>query len=130
MTSGEQRTAIHGATIRAEAGPPSREPRLPSSCAIINIMSTPAPNEAEILARVIAPRTEEMPPAIADLILGFNFPGEDRDRMDALALKAREGTLTGEDKLEIEAYERVGHFLSLLQSKARASLNREPSTSD
>jgi hypothetical protein len=41
-----------------------------------------------------------------------------------LAEKAREGTLTLEEQLEIEAYERVGNFLSQLQSKARSSLKR------
>ena len=94
-------------------------------------MSSPAiKNEADILSRVIAPKKQDFPPAMADLILGFNFPQEDLDRMDELAQKAREGTLTGEEEAEINAYERVGHFLSLLQSKARTSLNREQSTSE
>ena len=31
-------------------------------------------------------------------------PKEDIDRMDELALKAREGTLTDEEKMEINAY--------------------------
>ena len=87
-------------------------------------------NEADILSRVIAPKAQDLPPAIADLILGFNFPKEDMDRMDKLGAKAREGTLSDEEEAEINAYERVGHFLSLLQSKARISLNREQSTSE
>lgn len=82
-------------------------------------------NEADILSRVISANKEDFPPAMVDLILGFNFPKEDRERMDELALKAREGTLTDEEEAEINAYERVGHFLSALQSKARASLNRD-----
>ncbi len=92
--------------------------------------STAVKNEADILSRVIAPNKQDFPPAMADLILGFNFPQDDIDRMDELARKAREGTLTDEEEAEINAYERVGHFLSLLQSKARTSLNREQSASD
>ena len=52
-------------------------------------MSSPAiKNEADILSRVIAAKKQDFPPAMADLILGFNFPPEDLDRMDELAQKA------------------------------------------
>jgi uncharacterized protein YnzC (UPF0291/DUF896 family) len=64
---------------------------------------------------------------MAEMILAFTFPNEDRERMNQLAQKAREGTLTGEEQAEIDAYERVGHFLSLLQSKARISLKHAES---
>ena len=93
-------------------------------------MSSPAiENEAEILCRVIASKKQDFPPAMADLILGFNFPKEDLDCMDELAERAREGTLAREEEAEINADECVGHFLSLLRSKARTSLNREQPTS-
>jgi hypothetical protein len=86
-------------------------------------MSTAINNdEAGILSRVIAPGESDLPPQTAELILEFKFPKEDRERMNELAEKAREGTLTEEEQGEIDAYERVGHFLSLLQSKARISL--------
>jgi hypothetical protein len=44
--------------------------------------------------------------------------------MNQLAQKARDGTLTAEEQVEIDCYERVGHFLSLLRSKARLSLQQ------
>ena len=93
-------------------------------------MSTAATkNESDILSRVIAPGKPNLPPPMAEMILAFTFPNEDRERMNQLAQKAREGTLTGEEQAEIDAYERVGHFLSLLQSKARISLKQtEPKT--
>lgn len=81
-------------------------------------------NEAEILSRVIAPEEPTLPLDTAKLILTFDFGKEDRERMNLLAEKAREGTLTAEERAEIECYERVGHFLSLLRSKARVSLKR------
>jgi len=88
-------------------------------------MSTAAANtEAEILSRIIAPGKPELPVQTAEAILALEFPGEDRERLDQLAEKAREGTLTGEEPLEIDAYERVGSFLSPLQSKARNSLKK------
>lgn len=91
-------------------------------------MSTAATkNEAEILSRVIAPSKPNLPPPLAEIILAFTFPDEDRERMNQLAEKAREGALTGEEQAEIDAYERVGHFLSLLQSKARISMEEAES---
>ena len=48
--------------------------------------------------------------------------------MEQLAEKAREGTLTSEEQAEIDCYERVGHFLSLLRSKARISLKHAPAS--
>lgn len=59
-----------------------------------------------------------------EMILALKFPREDRERMDQLAEKAREGTLTPDEQFEIDAYERVGSFLALLQSKARISLKK------
>jgi hypothetical protein len=88
-------------------------------------MSTAAANnEAEILSRIIAPGKPELPVHSAEMILALDFPEEDRQRMNQLAERARESSLTPEEQLEIDAYERVGHFLSLLQSKARISLKK------
>ncbi len=81
-------------------------------------------NEADILSRVIAPEEPNLPPDTAKIILTFDFGKEDRERMNQLAEKAREGTLTAEEQAEIDCYERVGHFLSLLRSKARISLKQ------
>ncbi len=81
-------------------------------------------NEAEILSRVIAPEEPTLPLDAAQIFLTFDFRKEDRERMSLLAEKAREGELTAEEQAEIDCYERVGHFLSLLRSKARLSLKQ------
>jgi hypothetical protein len=86
-------------------------------------------NEAEILSRVIAPGEPNLPPDTAKILLTFDFGREDHDRMNQLAEKAREGTLTAEEQAEIDCYERVGHFLSLLRSKARISLRQQANAS-
>jgi hypothetical protein len=85
--------------------------------------------EAEILSRVIAPGEPTLPPDTAQIILTFDFGKEDRERMNQLAEKAREGVLTDEEQVEIDCYERVGHFLSLLRSKARISLQQAHASS-
>jgi hypothetical protein len=78
--------------------------------------------EAEILTRVISPGDPTLGREAAGAILALGFQPSDRDRMEALAAKAREGTLSAEERAEAESYERIGHFVSLLKSKARRSL--------
>ncbi len=91
-----------------------------------SVMTT---NEAAILSRVIAPGEPNLPSETAKIILTFDFGKEDRERMNQLAEKARDGTLIAEEQAEIDCYERVGHFLSLLRSKARTSLKRADTNS-
>ncbi len=78
--------------------------------------------EAEILTRVISPGDPSLGRQVAEAILGLGFKTTDKQRMELLAEKAREGTLSAEERAEVESYERVGHFVSLLKSKARQSL--------
>ena len=86
-------------------------------------MSTTAANhEADILSRLLAPGTPELTRQTAKMLLMLDFPPEDRERMNHLAAKAGDGALTDDEQGEIDAYERVGHILSLLKSKARVWL--------
>lgn len=78
--------------------------------------------ESTILARVIAPDTPSLTPAVASELLKWRFPEADQQRMAELAAKAREGTLTADEQTEIDGYERVSSFLGLVKSKARRSL--------
>jgi hypothetical protein len=63
-----------------------------------------------------------MSSAAARALLALDFNRADKDRMRQLSAKAREGTLSPEEQVEINNYERVGHILNLIQSKARCSL--------
>ncbi len=81
-----------------------------------------AASEAAILARLIEPERDNMLPEAACYLLSIDFRDEDRDRMNALAEKAREGALTEDEGEELENYRRVSHLLALMQSKARISL--------
>jgi hypothetical protein len=78
--------------------------------------------EAEILTRVIAPDDSSLDTKAAEAILEMGFKPADKRRMEDLAEKARQSVLTAEERTEAESYERVGHFISLLKSKARRSL--------
>jgi hypothetical protein len=62
--------------------------------------------------------------AAARAILALDFNPADKERMRELSAKAREGTLTAEEQVAISNYERVGHLLGIMQSKARRSLKQ------
>ena len=44
--------------------------------------------------------------------------------MEALSLKAQQGTLTSKERADLEEYVRVSDLLAILQSKARTSLRQ------
>ncbi len=79
-------------------------------------------SEAAIFGRVLEPEEATLDVAAARAILNLDFKQPDKDRMRALLAKAKKGTLTAKEKVEIDNYERVGHMLSLMKSKARRSL--------
>jgi len=60
--------------------------------------------------------------AVARAILDFDFCEADRERMHELSAKAQEGTLSGREQAQLDNFERVGHLINLMQSKARRSL--------
>jgi hypothetical protein len=85
--------------------------------------SAPTPAaEAAIWARVIEPESNGLPRAAARALLGLTFSEWDKDRMNELAQKNREGLLTAEERRELECYVKVGDVLSLIHLKARKSL--------
>jgi hypothetical protein len=79
-------------------------------------------SELAIISRVLEPDQATLSPAAARAILALGFAPADQDRMRQLLAKAKQGTLTPEEQTEINNYERVGHLLSLMKSKARRSL--------
>ncbi|SPE17872.1 hypothetical protein SBA5_1140004 [Candidatus Sulfotelmatomonas gaucii] len=61
--------------------------------------------------------------ATARAILDLEFREDDKDRMRELSAKAQAGSLSADEQAAINNYERVGHILSLMKSKARRSLS-------
>lgn len=80
--------------------------------------------EADILKRVIDPDRGDLSTALAELVLTLDFPDADHARMASLAEKANEGALSAAEREELIGYQNVGHFLDLVQSRARLSLDR------
>jgi hypothetical protein len=87
-----------------------------------------ANTEAAIFDRVIRPDENGLEPSVAQFILDLHFQQEDIDRMNELAAKAREGTLTDDERAELDEYRRAGDVLALLHSKARRSLSSPSNT--
>lgn len=79
-------------------------------------------SEAAILDRIVQPDQPFFSPEAAQGILALDFNETDKERMHLLSAKAREGMLTPEEQATVNSYERVGHLLNILQSKARLSL--------
>ncbi|HEV2969437.1 MAG TPA: hypothetical protein VGY55_05545 [Pirellulales bacterium] len=87
-------------------------------------MATDATSETAIFERIVLPGEPRLSEQAAKSILAISFGADDRDRLKVLAEKARHGTLTPEEQLSIDNYERVGHYLAILQSKARLALQK------
>jgi hypothetical protein len=88
-------------------------------------MSTTSPShEVEILARTIRPDNANLSEDAARSLLAFQLTDADRHRVNQLAEKARDGSLSEQERAELDEYERVASLLELLQSKARLSLKR------
>lgn len=81
-----------------------------------------AGNDAAIFGRLIEAEDPEWIPEVARFFLDLHFRPADRERMHDLSQKAQQGRLTQDERFEVESYERVGHFLSILKSRARKSL--------
>jgi hypothetical protein len=75
-----------------------------------------------IWERVLQSGGGALPAEVASYILRLGLPESDRSRMTDLSEKAQDGTLTEEERAELEAYSHAAAFLTVLQSKARVSL--------
>lgn len=84
--------------------------------------------DADILSRVIHPDDGDLPPELAQAVLKLDFCADDRYLMEQLAQKAREGELTEQEQAQLDSFVRVGHFISIMKSKARVSLERHSDT--
>jgi hypothetical protein len=81
-----------------------------------------ATSDAAILRRIFEPEKPTFAVRTARDILQLDFNTADKDRMRELSAKARQGTLTPEEQIATDNYERVGHLINIMQSKARYSL--------
>ncbi len=89
------------------------------------------PSEMAILRRVVDAERRALSKEAARSILRLHFGAPDRNRMNRLAAKNRDGKLTQVEEEELNNYIRVGQTLGILQSKARRALKtRRPKSAD
>jgi hypothetical protein len=85
-------------------------------------MTPTGTSEVAIFGRILEPEQATLSAAAARAILALSFSQADQARMRQLSAKAQLRTLTPDEQDEINNYERAGHLLSLMKSKARRSL--------
>ena len=76
----------------------------------------------DVLRRVFDLSGHGVSTALAESLLALDFPEGDAARVDELNARANEGTLTGDEQAELEAYVNIGDLLAFWQSKARQAL--------
>ena len=79
---------------------------------------------AGIWQRIVRPGDATYAPDLARSILKWDFDPEDHRRIDALSIKAQEGTLTPQEVADLDEYVRVNDLLTAMQAKARLSLKK------
>jgi hypothetical protein len=90
-------------------------------------MSSPSHTltEADILSEVVAPDDPTLNQQFARAVLSVGFSGSATEKIRELLQKNNDGTITSEERGNLDKYLRVGQFLDLLQAKARLSLQHD-----
>ena len=79
---------------------------------------------AEILERVLDPLAECLTPEAAGRIVALRADPQTQARLDELADKANEGTLTDVERRDYEKFLATFHVITILQSRARRMLKQ------
>ena len=74
------------------------------------------------LDRMLEPLSDCLTPEVARRLIQLRADPGLQARIDDLADRCTEGTLTPEEKLEYETYVRAGNLIAILQAKARKLL--------
>ncbi len=83
-------------------------------------------DQTTILDRVLDPVTSCLTPDVAAKLVALRADDETQARVDALAEKANEGTMSVVEREEYDRYRDAFHFMTILQAKARKLLKQEP----
>jgi hypothetical protein len=78
--------------------------------------------EADILKDIIGPDRSELNPEAAKSILALGFSRTSKSRIRSLLRANNGGSISPEERMELEKFLRVGQLVDLLQAKARASI--------
>jgi hypothetical protein len=83
---------------------------------------------SSVLDRVLDPFTACLTPEVAKRIAGFRADAETQARVDELADKANEGTLSDQEKAEHRQLVEAFDIITILQAKARSFLDKQPTS--
>ena len=86
------------------------------------------PDQEAILDRVLEPITDCLTPDVAAKLVALRADHQIQARVDELAEKANEGTLSTEERTEYDRYRDAFHFVTILQAKARQLLSKQPTS--
>jgi hypothetical protein len=81
---------------------------------------------SNVLERLLQPTEGDMPPEYARRWLAFEFTEADQARSQELSQKAQLGTLTEDERGELEELVTANDVLMILRAKAQLSLNPPP----
>jgi hypothetical protein len=82
---------------------------------------------ASLLDEIFEPFSDVMTPETAARLVEMRASDDVQRRLDELADKCTEGTLTEEERHDYDTYIRAIDFISIMQSKARQVLQRQGS---
>jgi hypothetical protein len=77
---------------------------------------------ADILFQIVAPDEPTLPQEFALAVLSVCFNDAATGKIRELLERNNAGSITSQEKADLEKYLRVGQFLDLMQAKARQSL--------
>lgn len=95
----------------------------------IGMSDTSTITEAEILQEVIGADQGDLTPEVAQSVLRWKFTDRATTRINDLAVRNNQGTITETEREELAKYLRVGSLVNVVQAKARVSLKRSQSAS-
>ena len=87
-------------------------------------MASKTLSELDVWSGVIQPDRCDMPEPSAKAVLEWSFNDDAKCRMEELADRNGEGTITDAERQELEAFVNVGQVIAILQAKARLSLQQ------
>ncbi len=85
-------------------------------------------SEVAIFSRIPEPEQATLSIAAAEAILELGFRQDDKHQMAELLAKAKAGKISPEEQAAMNNYEKVGHLLALMKSKARRSIKQQNPT--
>jgi hypothetical protein len=121
---GEKPAARKAPAKKATANGPGTSAEAENESDDLRSTLSPSKTASAIWGRIVKPEQANFTPELARAILKLDFDPEDHQRVDELSAKAQKGTLTPQERAELEEYIRVDLELAVLRSKARLSLKR------